>query len=236
MGPFSADVDGDGRLDLMIPDMDYGTMLMNRGEFFKDAIDASNLAIICGQYTGWGAVFLDYDNDGAPDLFLATGNAHHEYTEDPVLAHNDGKGVFTDVARQSGEFFQKKWVARGATWADLDNDGNVDLLVIDINGPPHLLHNGGGSGNQWLMLDVRVPGGKRTAIGAKLTLTANGHTQVREVTPVNGYLSQGDFRVHFGLGPATKADRIDVRWPDGRTQTLSNVAADQVFKLVQEAR
>jgi hypothetical protein len=112
----------------------------------------------------------------------------------------------------------------------------VDLLVIDINGPPHLLRNGGGTGNHWLMLDARVTGGKRTAIGAKLTLTAGGRTQVREVTPVNGYLSQGDFRVHLGLGPATKADRIEIRWLDGRTQTLTDVAADQVFKVVQEAR
>jgi hypothetical protein len=236
MGPFSADVNGDGRLDLMIPDMSYGSLLVNKGTFFQDSIDASNLAVICGQYTGWGGVLFDYDNDGAVDLFVATGNAHHEYPQDPVLTHNDGKGVFTDVARQSGEFFQKKWVSRGATWADFDNDGNVDLLVIDINGPPHLLHNGGGTGNHWLMIDARVPGGSRTAIGARLTLTANGRAQVREVTPANGYLSQGDFRVHFGLGPATKAERIDVRWADGRTQTVTDVAADQAFKVVQAAR
>ncbi|KAA0256224.1 CRTAC1 family protein [Acidobacteria bacterium ACD] len=236
MGPFSADVDGDGRLDLFIPDMDYATLLLNRGEVFDDAIGPSGLAVICGQYTGWGAVLADFDADGDLDLFLSTGGAHHEYPEDPVLARNDGKGRFTDVARGAGDYFGKKYVARGATWADFDNDGDVDLLVVDLVGPARLLENRGGTGNRWLMVDARVPGGKRTAIGARLTLTAGGRTQVREVTPVNGYLSQGDPRVHFGLGAAAKAERLEIRWPDGRTEALVDVPADQVLKVVQKAR
>lgn len=236
MGPFSADVDGDGRFDLMIPDMDYATLLLNRGEVFDDAIAPSGLALICGQYTGWGAVLFDYDDDGALDLFMSTGEAHHDYPEDPVLARNDGKGRFSDVARGSGDFFQRKWAARGATWADFDNDGDVDLLVVDLDGPPHLLRNGGGTGHHWLTVDARVPGGKRTAVGARLVLTTGSKTQVREVTPVNGYLSQGDWRVHFGLGPAKKADRLEIRWPDGRTELLADVPADQILKVVQKAR
>ena len=92
MGPAVADVDGDGSLDILIPDMDYGSLLSKQGDFYDDLIDRSGLAVICGQYTGWGAVLFDYDNDGYADVFIADGNAHHEYPEDAVLARNDGKG------------------------------------------------------------------------------------------------------------------------------------------------
>ncbi len=160
MGPFASDVNSDGLPDLLIPDMDYGSLLMNKGQSFVDTIDSSGLAVICGQYTGWGAVVFDYDNDGSPDTFVANGNAHHEYPEDAVLARGDGKGRFEDVATKSGDFFKHKWVSRGATWIDFDNDGNVDILVLDLNGPPHLLRNGGGTGHHWLKVDARVLGGK----------------------------------------------------------------------------
>jgi len=234
MGPAIGDVDRDGRFDILIPDMDYGSLMMNRGSRFRDDIDRSNLAVICGQYTGWGGVLFDYDNDGYLDVFIANGNAHHEYPEDPVLARNDGTGVFVDVARDSGAYFQKKYVARAATYGDLDNDGDVDLLVVDLGGPPHLLRNDGGNRNHWLKLDVRTRGGKRAAIGARVTVTANGLAQIEEVAGVRGYLSQGDVRAHFGLGAATKAERVEIRWPDGRTQLLTDVAADQTLTVAQE--
>jgi enediyne biosynthesis protein E4 len=236
MGPFVGDVDGDGLLDLLIPDLDYGSLLMNKGPYFVDAIDQSGLAVMTGQYTGWGGVLLDYDNDGWLDVFIATGNAHHEYPEDPVLARNDGRGHFVDVARESGEYFQRKYVGRGATWADFDNDGNVDLLVVDLNGPPHLLHNTGGTGNHWLAVDARTTGGKRTAIGARITVSVGSRRQIQDVVAVNGYLSQGDPRVHFGLGAASKADRVEIRWPDGRSQDLADVAADQVLRVEEAQR
>jgi hypothetical protein len=168
-------------------------------------------------------------------VFVANGNAHHEYTEDAVLARNDGSGRFIDVARGSGEFFEKKWVGRGASWGDFDDDGNVDLVALDTSGPPHLLRNEGGSGNHWIKVDGRLADGKRTAIGARVTVVSGERTQFQDVIPVNGYLAQGDPRVHFGLGAATKADRVEVRWPDGTTTRLTDVPADQVLKVVQGA-
>jgi hypothetical protein len=233
MGPAVADVNADGNLDILIPDMDYGSLLAKDGDYYVDLIDRSGLAVIFGQYTGWGAVLFDYDNDTHPDIFLANGNAHHEYTEDPVLARNDGKGRFTDVSRGSGEFFDGKWVGRGASWGDFDDDGNVDLVVVDTSGPPHLLRNEGGTGNHWIKVDARLSGGKRTALGARVTVVAGERTQLQDVIPVNGYLSQGDPRVHFGLGAADEAERVEIRWPDGSTETLTQVPADQILTVVQ---
>jgi hypothetical protein len=233
MGPAVADLEADGNLDILIPDMDYGSLLSKQGGFYSDLVDRSGLALICGQYTGWGAVVQDLDNDGWADVFIANGNSHHEYAEDAVLARNNGKGVFVDVARDSGAFFQTKWSSRGATWADFDDDGNVDLVVLDTSGPPHLLRNGGGTGNHWLKVDARVKGGVRTAIGARVTITAGGRTQFQDVIGVNGYLSQGDTRVHFGLGAAGKVDSLRVRWPDGTSDEWHDLKADLVLRLEQ---
>ena len=236
MGPAVADLNGDGDLEILIPDMDYGSLLAKDGNFYVDLVDKSGLAVICGQYTGWGAVLFDVDNDGLQDVFIANGNAHHEYSEDPVLARNAGSLTFKDVARDAGDFFQVKWVGRGATWADFDDDGNVDLLVLDSSGPPHLLRNGGAPGNTWLKVDARVKGGHRTAIGARVTVTAGGRRHVQDVIGVNGYLSQGDARVHVGLGRATRADLVQVRWPDGTTDEWKDVKAGQVFTVEQGKR
>jgi hypothetical protein len=233
MGPAVADLDGEGHLDILVPDMDYGSLFARRGPVYEDRIVASGLAVICGQYTGWGAVLFDYDNDRDADVFIANGNAHHEYPEDPVLARNSGKGVFEDVARESGEFFQRKWVGRGATWADFDDDGNVDLLVVDTSGPPHLLRNGGGTGHHWLKVHAKVKGGVRTAIGARVTIVAGGHRQFQDVIGVSGYLSQGDARPHFGLGDATTVEKVQIRWPDGTVGEWNDVKADQVLHVEQ---
>jgi hypothetical protein len=233
MGPAVADLDADGSLDIMIPDMDYGSLLSKKGGFYQDLVGRSGLAVILGQYTGWGVVLFDYDNDSHTDLFIANGNAHHEYSEDPVLARNDGKGVFVDVARGAGDFFQKKWVSRGATWADFDDDGNVDLVVVDTSGVPHLLRNEGGTGHHWLKVDARVKGGLRTAIGARVTVVTGERRQLQDVIAVNGYLGQGDPRVHFGLGKAGAADLVQVRWPDGTVEEWTDVKADRVLRLEQ---
>ncbi|MBN2476338.1 MAG: CRTAC1 family protein [Pirellulales bacterium] len=235
MGPAVGDVDRDGRPDIYVPDMGYGCLLMNRGDYFEDRTAPSNLAVVCGQYTGWGGLLLDYDNDGYLDVFIANGNAHHEYSEEDVLMRNDGRGNFIDVARQSGDYFHKKYVGRGATYGDFDNDGDLDLLVVNLNDSPRLLRNDGGNRHAWLTIAARLHGGKRDAIGARLCVTAGALTQVQELMPVTGYLSQADPRVHFGLGKAPRADRVEIRWPDGRTTELENVEANQILTVVQDA-
>jgi hypothetical protein len=235
MGPTVGDVDRDRLIDLYIPDMGYGCLLMNRGEFFEDRTAASNLAVVCGQYTGWGGVVFDYDNDGHLDVFVANGNAHHEYSEEDVLMRNDGQGKFTDVARVSGDYFKQKYVGRGATFGDYDNDGDLDVLVINLNDRARLLRNDGGNRRHWLTVSVKQPDGKADAIGARVTVTVGSLTQVQEVIPVRGYLSQVDPRLHFGLGDATQADQLEIRWPDGKTTVMTDVKADRFLTVQQPA-
>jgi enediyne biosynthesis protein E4 len=237
MGPAFGDVNRDGRLDLYIPDMGYGCLHVNKGEFFEDQTNASGLALICGQYTGWGAVLQDFDNDGYLDLFVANGAAHHEYGEGAVMAHNTGKGKFVDVASRSGPYFAQKFVGRGATWGDFDNDGDIDLLIVNLNDSPRLLRNDGGNTlNHWLKIDARLKEGKTPALGARVTVTTGSLVQLDDLIPVRGYLSQGDPRLHFGQGKSARADKVQIRWPDGTTTVVPDVPANQILKVVQPAR
>ena len=234
MGPAIGDVDRDGWLDIYIPDMGYGCLLMNRKGYFEDCTAPTKLAVVCGQYTGWGGLLFDYDCDGYLDVFVANGNAHHEYTEEDVLMRNDGTGNFVDVADKSGAYFREKYVGRGATYGDYDNDGDLDLLVINLNDTPRLLRNDGGNSNNWLILEVKLAGGKSDAVGARVTVTTGSLTRIRDLIPVTGYLSQADPRCHFGLGKRAVADVVEIRWPNGRTTKLTDVKANQVLTVIQD--
>jgi len=233
MGPAIGDVDRDGLIDIYIPDMGYGCLLMNRKDYFEDRTEPTGLAVVCGQYTGWGGVLFDYDCDGYLDIFIATGNAHHEYTEEDVLMRNDGKGNFVDVADKSGPYFKEKHVGRGATYGDYDNDGDLDLLVINLNDSPKLLRNDGGNKNNWLTVQPRLTGGKSDAVGARVIVTTGSLKQIRDLIPVTGYLSQADPRCHFGLGKNNKADTVEIRWPDRKTTKLTDVNANQILNVIQ---
>jgi len=236
MGPDAGDIDLDGWLDLYIPDMDYGCLLINKKEYFEDVSTPSGLALMCGQYTGWGGLLFDYDNDGLLDVFVANGDPHKEFGEEAVLARNVGERKFVDVAKDSGPCFEEEHVGRGAACGDFDNDGDLELLINNLNGPAKLLRNDGGNKNQWLTVAAKLSNGKSDAIGARVTVTAGGQTQIRDLIPVRGYLSQSDPRPHFGLGRAGKADRVEVRWPDGRTTQLNDVPANQILTVVAPAK
>ena len=234
MGPAVGEIVRDGRLDLYIPDMDYGCLLINRGDYFEDRTASSGLAVVSGQYTGWGGLLFDFDNDGYLDLFVSNGDAHFEFPEEDVLMRNDGTGNFVDVARYAGDYFREKYVGRGAAFGDFDNDGYLDLLIVNLNDQPRLLRNRGGTGNHWLKVMPLLPGGRSLAIGATVTVTAGDLEQVQPVTPVSGYLSQNDPRAHFGLGAAERAERVVVRWSDGSQTVRTDVAANQTLRVVQE--
>jgi hypothetical protein len=141
------------------------------------------------------------------------------------------------MAAVAGDYFGgKKWYTRGATAADMDDDGDQDLVVMGLNGPPHLLRNDGGNRNRWIRVDVRREDGRRLAVGARVEVEANGITRIDDIQPIRGYLAQGDPRAHFGLGTAERADRVTVRWPDGRTRTWKAVEAGRTLVAVPAAR
>ncbi len=232
MGPAVAELVGDGNLDILIPDMDYGSLLSKKGDFCGDLQSTNRGSPSSAASTPAGARWCRTSTTTAmPTCSSRTASLTTSTRRTRCSRGTTARAVFVDVARDSGEFFQKKWSARGATWADFDDDGNVDLLVLDTSGPPHLLRNSGGTGNHWLKVDVRTKGGKRTAIGARVTVVAGERKQFQDVIGVNGYLSQGDTRAHFGLGKAGKADLVRVRWPDGTTDEWKDVAADQILRL-----
>lgn len=232
MGPFVADVDRNGLLDLLVPDMGYSSLMLQMKEgLFSDITAQSGVAVLCGQYTGWGGLLNDYDNDGYADLFIANGDPHHLYIEESVLARWDGKGKFIDMARRSGEFFATKHVGRGAAFADFDNDGDLDILMNVIDDMPCLLRNDGGNQQNWVKIVPLRQDTGMVAIGAMVRVKANGITMVQPAIAVNGYLTCSDPRPHFGLGKADQAESVEIMWPDGKQKVLTQVKANQIVKV-----
>ena len=236
MGPVFADVDGDGRLDLWVTDSKFNRMMHNTGKGrFDDVSTASGLAQAEAQYTSWGTGVYDFDNDGWPDILAMHGGLIHMIPQEQSLFRNLGKGIFEDVSRQGGPVLDVKTVARGACFADYDNDGKIDAYIVNLNAPGTLLHNVTQTANHWITIKLNGTKSNRDGLGARVELTAGGRTQVAERFGASGYLSQDDSRIHFGLGAAKKVDRLVVRWPSGREQVVENPTIDRIV-TVKEPR
>jgi len=235
MGPDFGDVDRDGWMDILVPDMRYGALYYNlHNGLFDEKSAAMGIATVLGQYTSWGGGFFDYDNDGYLDIFVANGDPHKVVAQEDVLFHNDrGKG-FVDVSAKSGPYFdEQEYVGRGASFGDIDNDGDLDILIANLAGPAVLLRNDGGNRNNWLL--VRTVGTKsnRDGVGARLVAKTGDLTQVADVRAGSGYLSMYDLRVHFGIGTSPTVDSLDIRWPSGIVQTLKDVPANQILTVTE---
>ena len=234
MGPEFGDFNGDGLIDLLVPDMGYGCLYRNTGKgYFEEMSSAMGIAAVLGQYTSWSGNFLDYDHDGVLDILIVNGDAHHLESEEDTLFRGEGGKRFVDVSATSGPAFQLKAVGRGSATGDVDNDGDLDLLVLNLNGPARLYRNDGGNRSNWIMVRTVGTESNRDGIGARIRLTAGGATQVRDIRSSSGYLSQSDPRAHFGLGTHEKVDRIEVRWPSGRISTLENVKVNQILTVTE---
>ncbi len=234
MGPAMGDLDRDGFFDLMIPDMRYGCLYHNQqGEYFEEMAAEAGIASVLGQYVSWGGDLFDYDNDGWLDAFIVNGDAHKLMTEEDCLFRNNGGVSFTDVSAKSGSYFQAKYVGRGAAFGDIDNDGDVDVLILNLGGPAVLIRNDGGNRNHWLKVKTVGTKSNRDGIGTRLRVTVGDATQIGEVRSGTGYLAMSDLRVHFGLGSHNQVDRIEAVWPSGAIQTMENVKADQILTLVE---
>ena len=234
MGPEFGDFDGDGLIDLLVPDMGYGCLYRNTGKgFFEEKSAEMGIAAVLGQYTSWSGNFLDYDHDSVLDVFIVNGDAHHLEPEEDTLFRGKGGRSFVDVSGASGPAFKLKAVGRGSAAGDLDDDGDLDLLVLNLNGPARLYRNDGGNRSNWIMVRTVGTASNRDGIGARVRVKSGGTTQVRDIRSSSGYLSQGDFRAHFGVGKSQKVDRIEVRWPSGRTSILDNVKVNQVITVTE---
>ena len=246
MGVAVGDYDGDGYLDLFLPHFSEDTPILYhniKGEFFDDLTYASGLAVNT-QYVCWGAGFVDLDNDGWLDIFHVTGTVYPEvekvypdykFKSQRVVYRNLGNGSFEEVSALCGPAILQPHASRGCAFGDFDNDGNVDILVMNMNEPPSLLRNENRSGNRWLSVKLLGTHSNRSAIGARVAVTAGGRRQIREVLSASSYISQSDLRQHFGLGAAKKVDQIEVRWPSGMVDRAASIDPDQ-FVTLQEGR
>jgi len=226
------DYNGDGRLDLLVSRLGYGSLYTAQPDgIFQDRMLSSGLGAITAQYVGWGSVFLDYDNDAKLDAFIANGDAHQMVGWESLLLENKGDGTFADAADQGGAYFRTKLRARGSFVLDFDNDGRMDVLVTAMGDRVFLLHNRDPSGNHWLTLDLQGTKSNRDGFGARITVTAGGKRQYTEARCQAAFLGTSDRRVHFGLGPYPTVDQIEIKWPSGTVQVLTNVPADQILKL-----
>ncbi|MGI8782302.1 MAG: CRTAC1 family protein [Acidobacteriota bacterium] len=241
MGVDAGDFDGDGRLDLFVTNFsdELNTMYRNLGGLLFEDI-TEKVGLESGRTPlGFGTKLFDFDNDGDVDIYVTNGhvidniqlyNPRFTYAQRDLLYENAG-GRFRDVSTTGGPGLQVEKVGRGAAVADFDNDGDLDIVVSSCGRPAVLLRNDGGNRNRWIALLPQGKRSNRSGFGARVRLTTSQGTQVKEVTPVASYLSSNDPRLYFGLGSDAKVRRIEIRWPSGREQVLTDVPADQLLTV-----
>ena len=246
MGTDWGDYDRDGLMDIIVCNFQWEScrLLANQGDgFFDDRTFLAGLGEPTYSTLTFGTDFLDYDNDGFLDIFIANGHVDPNigiidrggpaYAQHDQLFHNNGDRTFDDVSEQAGLQRFRPRVGRGSATADYDNDGDLDLFISNNNQRPMLLRNDGGNSNNWLSIKTVGHRSNRDGIGALITVYAAGFVQSEEVRAGSSYLSQNDLRVHFGLGTLAVAETIEVRWPSGTLQTLQQIDANQ-FLVIEE--
>jgi len=238
MGLTADDYDGDGDTDLFVTNFshDHNTLYANESGRFVDVSFAAGLARESMPFLGWGVGFFDYDNDGDKDLLVANGHVYPQvegaglgtsYRQTNQLFANSGEGYFTDVSDQAGPGLAALETSRGAAFGDLDNDGDIDVVIMNLDSVPSLLRNDGGNEGNWISVALRDRGANRRAVGATVWLSAGSMpTQQRSIRSGTGYLSQDDTRLHFGLGGEQLVTQLDVRWPDGSRTRYRDLRAN----------
>ena len=215
----------------------------NDGDWdFSEVSYPSGLAAASLPWVKWGTAFVDLDNDGWLDLITATGHVYPQsdsmpsdsgYRQPILLNMNLGNGMFCDASDEAGPALMKKRVSRGLAVGDLFNDGNMDVVINDLDGKPVLLRNHGIPGRHWISFELAGTRSNRLALNARVTVVADGMTQTGEVLSGGSYLSQNDLRLHFGLGSATRVDSVTVHWPSGAVDHVSNLQADRFYAVLE---
>ena len=243
MGIATCDFNHTGRFSIHVTNFEDQNNSLYRNDsnlMFTDVSYAAGIGATTVPYLGWGTGCVDFDNDGWPDLFAVNGHVYPQvdrleagakYRERKLVFWNQHEGKFRDVSSGAGPALQIPQPSRGAAFGDLNNDGRIDVVVENIDGSPMILRNVSQSPNHWVSFQLVGTASNRMAIGARVKVIAGTLSQVEEVHSGGSYLSQNDVRLHFGLGDATKVDRVEIRWPFGKVETLHDLAADRFYKI-----
>jgi len=245
MGLAVSDYDNNGLFDLFATNFsqDHNTLYHNSGQsFFADISGRAGLAGSSRPYMGWGTFFFDFDHDGYEDLFVANGHlmpaidqagVGQQYRQPNQLYHNEGNGKFIEVSHDAGPGLALVEISRGAAYGDFDADGDLDILVANLDAAPSLLRNDSRSQGHWISLHLRGTGSNREAIGARVRLSAGPLQQQREVRTGTSFQSQHSLHLHFGLAAQQSAD-LEIRWPDGSLQHFKAVKANNFYTIDKE--
>lgn len=242
MGVGVADYDGDGWLDIVRTNFtdQVTTLYRNNGDgAFHDASLQAGLGVNT-KYVGFGVGFVDFDGDDHKDIFIANGHVypqianrrlHVSYKQPKLLYRNLGNGRFEDISASAGSAITAPNLGRGCAFGDLDNDGDIDIIVNNLDGPPALLRNDSGNRNNWLTIKCIGTRSNRSAIGTRIRVVADGRAQIDEVMSGSSYYSQNDLRLHFGLGAAKKVDLLEVAWPSGGKVSFKDLEPNQLLVI-----
>ena len=227
-----ADFNGDQLLDIFISDDNYCSLYENLGNgIFSDISYSSGISVASGQFVGWSSSFLDFDNDGDADIFKANGELKHTYGQEDQLFENINGSKFKDVSVERGQYFEEEYVGRGACLGDYDNDGDIDIYIVNLNSQGMFLRNNKGNQNNWLILNLVGNSSNKDGVGARIKMIAGGKVQTTQKKSTTGYLSQNDSRIHFGLLQNKNVERIEIKWPSGKFQELENIKANQILTI-----
>jgi len=244
MGADFRDLDNDGKPDIFHTAMFGDTFPLYRnlgGGQFEDATGRAGLTALTSRFTAWGTGAFDFDNDGRKDLFAATSDIldnadavmHRPFALPNLLLRNKGNLTFEDVSAKAGAGLSMPAAHRGAAFGDFNNDGKIDIVVTVLNGPPELLMNRTRNQNHWIILKLVGVKSNRDGLGTRVKVSTSHGDQYNEATTAVGYNSSSDKRVHFGVGGAAVIDKIELAWPSGVKQTLTNVKVDQVLTVTE---
>jgi hypothetical protein len=244
MGIAHGDTDGDGLPDVLISHFfgEHHTLWRPRMGatnhwFYSDQTSESGLAVDSRPLTGWGTAFADFDHDGRLDIIVTNGHIREEptqkflYDNPPLLWRNRGDGRFLNVTNSAGPYFTTNHQGRGLAVGDLDGDGDLDVVIVHHHRPSVVLWNETKSNHHFLKIRLKGRAKNLQAIGAKVIVEVNAQKLVRTIDGGGSYISGNEFTIHFGLGAATKVDRVEIVWPSGSKQTRENLGVDTVIDI-----
>ena len=245
MGVAIGDYDRRGRWSILVTNFsdEYNALYRNEKDFvFNDTSLASQTAKASIPLVGWGTHFFDYDNDGWLDILVVNGHVYPQvdrarlaagYRQRKLLYRNNRNGTFTEIAAEAGDTLMQPAVSRGSAAGDLDNDGDLDLVINNLDGAPTVLRNDGGNRRHFLIVDLEGRASNRTALGARVTVRSGDLVQTAERRSGGSYISQNDVRLHFGLDTQAKVEDVEVRWPNGSAQRFADIPGNAFIRITE---